>query len=154
MVAAPFNGLLSERIEQQLRGNIIEPNGSTIRQLLKELPRTVGSELNKLIYFLLRSLPLLLLFLIPGINIFAPILWFLFSAWMLNLEYHDYPLGNHGIVFITTRTLVKKQRARCFSFGALVSAFTMTPIVNFIVMPIAVAGATALFVDSFLLEEN
>ena len=153
IIAAPFNGLLSEKIEQRLRGEVIQQHQSTIKQLLKELPRTVGSELNKLIYFLFRSLPLLILFLIPGINILAPILWFLFSAWMLSLEYLDYPLGNRGILFKQTRMLVKQQRVRCLSFGALVSAFTMIPILNFIVMPVAIAGATALFVNSFPTEQ-
>ncbi|MFK7794580.1 MAG: sulfate transporter CysZ [Gammaproteobacteria bacterium] len=148
IIAAPFNGLLAERVEQQLRGQSSRQNQSTIKQLLKELPRTVGSEINKLFYFLLRSLPLLILFLIPGVNIIAPVVWFLFSAWMLSLEYLDYPLGNHGILFKQTRNLAKQQRTRCLSFGALVSAFTMIPILNFIVMPVAVAGATALYVDS------
>ena len=148
IIAAPFNGLLAEKVEQQLRGQSSPQNQSTIKQLLKELPRTVGSEVNKLFYFLLRSLPLLILFLIPGVNIIAPVIWFLFSAWMLSLEYLDYPLGNHGILFKQTRSLAKQQRIRCLSFGALVSVFTMIPVLNFIVMPVAVAGATAFYVDS------
>jgi CysZ protein len=154
IIAAPFNGLLAERVEQYLRGNTDQQNQSTIKQLLKELPRTVGSEINKLFYFLLRSLPLLLLFLIPGINVIAPVIWFLFSAWMLSLEYLDYPLANHGIMFKQTRGLAKQQRTRCLSFGALVSAFTMIPVLNFIIMPVAVAGATALYVDSISHHTN
>lgn len=148
IIAAPFNGLLAEKVERHLRGNPAEQNQSTIKQLLRELPRTVGSEINKLFYFLLRSLPLLVLFLIPGLNVIAPAVWFLFSAWMLSLEYLDYPLGNHGVLFKQTRRLAKQQRTRCLSFGALVSAFTMIPVLNFIIMPVAVAGATALYVDS------
>lgn len=148
IIAAPFNGLLAEKVELRLRNELSQNNQSAIKQLLKELPRTVGSEINKLFYFLLRSLPLLVIFLIPGINLIAPIIWFAFSAWMLSLEYLDYPLGNHGIFFKQTRALAKQQRARCLSFGALVSVFTMIPILNFIVMPVAVAGATALYVDS------
>ncbi len=150
IIAAPFNGLLAEKIEQHLRGNTTQQNQSTIKQLLKELPRTVGSEINKLFYFLLRSLPLLILFLIPGVNIIAPLVWFIFSAWMLSLEYLDYPLGNHGVLFKQTRALAKQKRTRCLSFGALVGAFTMIPVLNFIIMPVAVAGATALYVDSML----
>lgn len=148
VIAAPFNGILAERVEKHLHGHAITQNTSTIRQLVKEIPRTVGSEINKLIYFIFRALPLLLLSLIPGINIIAPIVWFLFSAWMLSLEYLDYPLGNHGVLFKQTRILVKQKRKRCLSFGSLVSAFTMIPVLNFIVMPVAVAGATAFYVDS------
>ncbi len=148
VIAAPFNGLLAERVEQSLLGDNKHSEDSDFKKILKELPRTVGSEIYKLIYFLLRSLPLLILFLIPGVNLLAPVLWFLFSAWMLSLEYLDYPLGNHDILFKQTRTLVKTQRTRCLSFGALVSAFTMLPIINFIIMPVAVAGATAFYVDA------
>ncbi len=73
---------------------------------------------------------------------------------MLSLEYLDYPLGNHGVLFKQTRGLAKQQRARCLSFGALVSAFTMIPVLNFIVMPVAVAGATDLYVNSMSHTNN
>lgn len=152
--AAPFNGLLAERVEHHLRGETTSLSDSSFKKVFKELPRTMGSEISKLFYFLLRSLPLLILFVIPGINILAPFIWFSFSAWMLSLEYLDYPLGNHNILFKQTRALVKQQRTKCLSFGSLVSAFTMVPIVNFFVMPIAVAGATAFFVDSINLDEH
>jgi len=148
IIAAPFNGLLAEKVEHRLRGITPQQNQSSVKQLLKELPRTVGSEINKLFYFLLRSIPLLILFLIPGVNLIAPVVWFVFSAWLLSLEYLDYPLGNHGILFKQTRELAKQKRVRCLSFGALISAFTMIPILNFIIMPVAVAGATSFYVDS------
>jgi len=38
-----------------------------------------------------------LLFIIPVINIAAPILWLLFSAWYMTLEYTDYPMANSGL---------------------------------------------------------
>ena len=143
IIAAPFNGLLAERVEQHLRGSNINNSNSTFKQIISEAPRAIASEIYKLSYFLLRALPLVILFLIPGVNIAAPILWFMFSAWMLSIEYLDYPLGNHNIVFKQTRILVKTHRVKCLSFGSLVSVFTMMPIINFIVMPVAVAGATA-----------
>ena len=148
VIAAPFNGLLAEKVERHLRGQTITDTDTNNTQLLKEIPRSVGNEINKLFYFLLRSLPLLLLFVIPGVNIIAPFLWLLFSAWILSLEYLDYPLGNHNITFKSTRMLVRQQRLTCLSFGAMVAGFTMIPIINFIAMPAAVAGATVLYVES------
>lgn len=148
VIAAPFNGLLAEKVEQHLRGQSITDTGTSTTQLLKEIPRSIGNEISKLFYFLLRSIPLLLLFVIPGVNIIAPFLWLLFSAWILSLEYLDYPLGNHNITFKSTRMLVRQQRLTCLSFGAMVTGFTMLPVVNFIAMPAAVAGATVLYVES------
>ncbi len=154
ILAAPFNGLLAEKAEHYLRGTHLQQKDSSLKKVIIEIPQTIGSEISKLIYFLLRALPLLVLFLIPGINILAPLFWFLFSAWMLGLEYLDYPLGNHHVLFRQTRVIVRSHRSRCLSFGSLVSAMTMIPIVNFIVMPVAVVGATALFVDAIDLEKH
>ena len=148
VIAAPFNGLLAEKVEQYLRGEMISDEASSGSQLLTEIPRSIGNEIGKLVYFLLRSIPLLLLFVIPGVNVAAPFLWLLFSAWMLSLEYLDYPMSNHDIHFKTTRKLVGQQRLSCLSFGAMVTGLTMIPVINFIAMPAAVAGATVLYVET------
>lgn len=152
LFAAPFNGILAEKVEQYLHGQTVASSNVSFTQLLKEIPRSIGNEISKLVYFLLRSIPLLLLFLIPGVNVAAPILWFLFSAWMLSLEYLDYPASNHGIQFKTTRELARQRRAHSIGFGVAVTGFTMIPLLNFIVMPAAVAGATAWYVDSLANE--
>ncbi|MEM7304641.1 MAG: sulfate transporter CysZ [Pseudomonadota bacterium] len=149
VIAAPFNGFLAEKIESYLQEDKNLTTESSFQSVLKETPGIILSELSKLTYFLIRALPLLILFLIPGINVLAPFIWFIFSAWMLSLEYLDYPLGNHGILFKETRTMAKQRRTRCLSFGSVVSAFTLVPFLNFIAMPAAVAGATALYVDTF-----
>lgn len=148
VIAAPFNDLLAEKIAAYLRGTTTENNGSATK-LWQEIPRSIGNELGKLAYFLLRSIPLLLLFVIPGLNILAPILWFIFTAWMLALEYLDYPFGNHNSSFKQTRATMRQKRSPCFGFGAIVTGFTMIPLLNFIAMPAAVAGATVLYLKEF-----
>ena len=151
VIAAPFNGLLAEKVEQLIQQKNID---DTTQKLLPTIIPSISSELSKLVYFAFRSLPILLLFLIPGVNLIAPAVWFIFTSWMLSLEYLDYPLGNHNILFKQTRLLVKQQRTTCLSFGAVISAFTLIPFVNFFVMPIAVVGATLLYVDKFSDEHN
>ena len=149
LIAAPFNGFLAEKVETHLRAKTPAEDQFSFKALLKDILPSLASEVHKLFYFALRSLPILLLFLIPGINLLAPLLWFLFMAWILSLEYLDYPCANHNILFKQTRALAKQQRTRCLGFGATVSFLTMIPFVNFFVMPIAVAGATAMYVDTF-----
>lgn len=146
LVCSPFNSLLAEAVERELTGSVTG-GGSTMMQTLKETPVTLWNELRKLGYFLIRALPLLLLFLIPGLNLAAPLLWFIFSSWLLALEYLDYPMGNHGIQFPQQRQILKEHRLNSLSFGGMVMFLTMIPIVNFIVMPLAVAGATALYLE-------
>lgn len=148
IIAAPFNGLLAEKVEVHLGGRLPEQT-SDWRKLLKEFLPVMANELRKLLYMVLWSLPFLILFLIPGLNLFAPFLWFAFSAWMLALEYLDYPMGNHNINFRALRAELAKRRFLSLGFGSAVLVGTLIPVVNFFVMPAAVAGATVLWVEQF-----
>jgi len=145
LIAAPFNGVLAEAVEKHLTGQALEQTGNW-RALIKDIVPSLWSEVHKLGYFALRALPLLLLFVIPGINLAAPILWAVFSAWMLTLEYADYPLGNHGLKFRDQRPRLRERRLLSLGFGLAVLGLMLIPIVNFVAMPAAVAGATALWV--------
>lgn len=144
LIASPFNGLLSERVEALARPQYTAPQGSALWQ---EMLRAPFTELVKLGYFLVRALPLLVLFLLPGVNAAAPFLWLAFSAWMLALQYADYPLGNHGLRFREQRRLLGQRRVLVLGFGSAVLLLTLIPIVNFLVMPAAVIGATLLWVE-------
>jgi len=44
---------------------------------------------------------------------------------------------------------LKQKQGKTYSFGALVSVFTTIPILNLIVVPVAVCGATAMWVVEF-----
>lgn len=147
LVAAPFNGMLAEAVELHLTGLPIVTGGW--RALVRDIVPSLYSELRKLLYFALRALPLGVLFLIPGINVAAPLLWALFSAWMLAIEYADYPMANHRLHFSVQRRLLRGNRLLAYGFGGGTLLLTLIPVVNFIAMPVAVAGATALWVGEF-----
>lgn len=145
-IAAPFNSVLAEKIETHLTGKPL-PGNKGLRFLINDTAKALWGELRKLVYMILWAIPLLILFLIPGVNLIAPFLWFIFTAWMLSLEYADYPMGNHNLDFRTERSVLRQQRPLALGFGAAVSIMTTIPIVNFLAMPVAVAGATAMWVD-------
>ena len=144
LIAAPFNGMLAEAVEQHLSGQPIDTGGW--KALARDIVPSLLSELRKLLYFLLRAIPLGLLFLIPGVNIAAPFLWALFSAWMLAIEYVDYPMANHLLHFSEQRRRLRKRRLLSLGFGGSSLLMTMIPLVNFLAMPVSVAGATAMWV--------
>jgi len=148
LIGAPFNGLLAERVEAHLLGEATDP-APTWLTLLKSLPRLMGSEVRKLLYLLLWMIPLLILQFIPLLNIVAPLLIFLFGAWMFALEYFDYPMGNHGKLFKEVRRELRTQRRSALGFGVVIAGLSLVPIVNLFIMPVAVAGATAMYVDHF-----
>lgn len=143
LIAAPFNGLLAEAVECHLTGKSLQ---SDWRQLLRDVVPSIMSELRKLLYFALRALPLLLLLLVPLVNVAASVLWVLFSAWMMTVQYMDYPMANHQLFFKDQRARLRKRPLLAWSFGGLVMLCTLVPVINFIIMPAAVAGATAVWV--------
>jgi CysZ protein len=141
LIAAPFNGLLAEKVERYLGGELAtEP--SSVKQMVKEVLPSISSELRKLFYFLLRAIPLLILFFIPVLNVAAPFLWLLFSAWFLAIEYGDYPMANHKLTFKQQHQRLKRARMTSLAFGGTLTAMMMVPLLNFVAMPAAVAGAT------------
>jgi len=150
IVAAPFNALLSEKIEARLTGKQIISDSSFI----KMAHDSVLSQLRKLVYILLWSAALLLISFIPVINFAAPLLWMIFGSWLLSLEYLDYPMGNHELDFKREKQIVAARKGLALGFGGSVMALTSIPLLNFIVMPVAVAGATILWVEQLAGESK
>ena len=148
LIAAPFNGYLSAAVEQQLTGQR-PPEAGSLATLPAELAGILMSELRKLGYFAVRALPLLLLFIIPVLQAGAPVIWFFFAAWMMALEYMDYPLGNRGKLFLEIRAVLAQQRALSLGLGTGILLMTLVPVLNFLAMPAGVAAATRLYVEHF-----
>ena len=145
LIAAPFNGLLAEAVECRVTGTRL-PEGSW-KKMIAELGRTIFSELRKLAYVVAWGVPALLLFVIPGVNVAAPFVWILFGAWMMSISFIDYPMGNHGLSFPDQRRILGEHRYLALGFGGAVMCALAIPVVNFVVIPAAVAGATVLWVE-------
>ena len=146
LLCSPFNGFLSEAVQRVLTGQ--SPAASAGGGgLLAEMRQSMKSELLKLRYFMLRAILLLLLFLVPVLQVAAPAIWFIFASWMLSLEFLDFPMSNNGIAFPEARPILRRHRALVLGFGAGLTLFAMVPVINFITIPVAVAGATRLWID-------
>lgn len=145
LIAAPFNSLLSASIEAKLTGK--KPEDITSDKFWKIAVRTIGSELVKLMVFIKWLIPVIIITFIPGVNVIAPFLWFLYAAWSFSLEYTDYPLANRGQLFKQIREYNRRHRMRTLGLGTAVFVMTSIPFINFIAMPVAVAGATRLIVE-------
>ena len=144
-LAAPFNGLLSEKIEAILSGNET-PKGDML-DIVKDVPRTLSREWQKLRYYVPRAIGFfIIMWLLPVIG---QIIWFLFVAWMMAIQYKDYPFDNHKISFTQMKKMLKENQGVSYSFGVTVALFSMIPVVNLVVMPVAICGATALWVDYY-----
>ncbi len=144
LIGAPFNGFLAERVEAHLKGEAYEPfnTGNFIKEFLPALM----NELGKITYFILWAIPLLILFIIPVLNLAAPFFWIYFIAWILSLEYADYPMDNHGIRFKQVRASLRQRRLTSMGFGGMATLCSFVPLLNLLVMPAAVSGATLYWV--------
>jgi len=122
-----------------------------VRPLHRQVLDDLRQEVRKLGYFLGRAAMLALLsfvlLFIPLLNALIPLLWFGFGAWMMALEYSDFHLANQGYRFEDERRLLRSNLGPSLGFGATAALATLIPIVNFLVMPAAVAGATALWCE-------
>ncbi len=145
LVAAPFNALMSEKIEAVLTGRPPSSDAGFLKMAID----AIASQARKLLYIALWALGLFLVSLIPLINLAAPVLWVVFGSWLLSLEYFDYPMGNRDLVFAEQKRQLKQRRGLALGFGGGVMVMTSIPVINFFAMPVAVAGATLLWVERF-----
>lgn len=145
LIAAPFNGLLAEKIQ---RDHGIElPKGEKITQVIA---RTLWREIVKLSYFISYglgvSLILFLISFIPFVNFAVPVLAFLWGSWCIAIQYLDYAADNYQQDFNDLKKVAKRPTFQTFSFGALMTFLTMIPVVNIFVMPLAVVNGTQLWI--------
>lgn len=146
IIASPFNALLSEKTEELVTGQTVE-GVEGFGAAVMGIPRGIFREIAKLLYYIPMALFVLLASIIPGINALAPALWFLLGAWMMSIQFMDYPLDNHELGFRDVKDAVRERRLTSMGFGGVVALCTGIPIVNFFVVPSAVVGATLLWCD-------
>ncbi|TAL51180.1 MAG: sulfate transporter CysZ [Methylovulum sp.] len=135
IIAAPFYGKLAAKTLAVITGQA----AATAEQ---PIAKVMAAEFKRVAYLATRALPLLVLFVIPGLNVIAPFLWALFGAWGMALEYMAYPLENEGVLFSEQKQFAKEIRLGALSFGGLTMVGLTLPVLNIVVAPAAVIGAT------------
>lgn len=144
LIAAPFNGLLAEQVEKIL-GSSTDSAPPSSDGGWRDLVLAPVAGLGKLLHFLLWLIPLVVLLFIPVVNVVAPFVWMLSTAWTLALEYADYPLSRRGISFENQRQLLRRHWPLTLGFGGMTLLLTLIPVLNFLAMPAAVIGATLMW---------
>lgn len=135
LIAAPFYSKLSAKTLEIIDGNPIPIREQAFTQVLL-------AELKRIRYIALRLLPLGLLFLIPVVNLIAPILWTLFTAWGIAMEFMAYPLEERGLLFTEQTQFLKQQRISILTFGGIITFGMAIPVLNLMICQLAVIAAT------------
>ena len=86
LLAAPFNSFLAARVEALVTGQ--QPDSG--RSLVGDMAISLRDELRCILYILWHALLIgilgLLLLFVPLFGILTPLLWFIFTAWMLAMS--------------------------------------------------------------------
>lgn len=151
LIASPFNGLLAEKVEEITTGQPVQ-GAEGLAGAIALVPRAILRELQKFAYYLPLLLLVLIASFIPGINALSPLLWFLLGAWMMGVQYVDYPMDNHMHDFKDVKEACRNRRLSSLGFGGLVSLMAGIPVLNFFVVPAAVCGATLFWCEELRSE--
>jgi CysZ protein len=145
LIAAPFNGLLAAKAESLLtqqknpgaeQTTAQRSNGSIMLASIKR-------EFAKLFYVLPLGLLLLIVSFIPMINILS----YFIGAWLLAIEYGDYPMDGNELDFAQAKQKLRQRRLSSLGFGGFCMLATLIPVLNFFVMPAAVCGGVIFWKD-------
>lgn len=146
LFGAPFNGLLSEAYATSLGKK------SPSRSLVSTVGVTLVREGQKYLYIIPRAIGMGILaaifFFIPILNLTLPLLFYGFTAFMMSIEYIDYPADSQHISFKEMINTRKQRRWLHLGFGITIALLSSIPLFNLLVMPAAVVGATRLWHDN------
>ena len=146
ILAAPFYGFLAEKTEYLLTG--VKPPPEPI---VKMTVRVFFRELSKLLYFLVRSIVVMLIILLiamlPIIHFIAPIIGLVWGAWSMAIQYADYAADNHQRSFLDSRNRLWQKKYSSIGFGGTIMVCSVIPVLNIIALPAAVTGGTLYWIN-------
>lgn len=156
LVSAPFMGFLAAKIDT-LYARTPLPEESlwamSKRVLWRETVKFFYWSWRALFIFIGTALLSFLLAPVPVLNLLGPTLWFTWASWMLGIQYIDYGADNRIVPFAQALREYRARRWQVIGFGGGVMALTLVPLVNLIIMPMAVVGGTLLWLHIAQLEK-
>lgn len=147
LIAAPFNELLSERIEGKLLAGVAEQPFS-LALFWRDMLRAWLVELKKLSLFVVAMLLLWLLNLLPVIgSLLFGVLSILLTLFFLAWEYLAFVHERKGHDFRLQRQFLMQHKLLVLGFGCGVLLMLMIPFLQLACIPVAVSGATLLWCE-------
>lgn len=148
LIAAPFNELLSEAVEEIVTGRASPP--LSLRRFARDLGLTLAHESRKIFHYLLLTLLLTAAgFFIPGIGWLIQLIGGgLVTARFCAYDALDVALARRGWSFARKNEFIRKHRGLAFGLGGAVGLLLLVPIANLLALPIGAVGGTLLFLDA------
>lgn len=139
-IACPFLDFLTAKVEARRL-----PAAKGVDETLwRGTVRSIVDALRLLAVQLMVLVLALPLNLIPGVG---TILWLLIGAWLAAFDFFDFPLVRHGYAWRERWEFLRRHYGACLGFGLGVFMSLTIPFLGLLVLPVAVAGATELYLD-------
>ncbi len=136
VVGSPFHSALNAEIHPT--------DNQSPKKWYEQIAPTLLRELSKAKYTLPRLAGLLLIGFVPIVNLITPFLWLGYGGWLMAVQFCDFSFENRDKPFEHTLEKLRSYRSTCVGFGALATLGMALPLLNFIVVPIAVTGGALL----------
>jgi len=153
LIASPFNELLSERTEILIGGSLAD-EPFNLRRFWKESRYAIIVEIKKMVVFVVCMVLLFGINFIPGIgSLIYAFLAPAFTLFFLAVEYMAFVLMRKQLSFTEQRRYIFKRPILMLGYACGVFCMLAIPFVQFFCIPLAVVGATLLWCD-FPLDEQ
>ena len=152
IIAAPFNELLSARVEQILHDNQLQLPKTSI---LKSIVRAITVESKKFLIFLIAVIPIFLIGLIPVVGqILSSVLFYFYVCYALTFTFTDYAMERELMKFREKSRTVLSRKSLMLGFGSICFAIGLVPFSNFFVIPVFVVAGTLMYHEKIKPKEN
>ena len=141
ILAAPFHEWMSEKVRELEIGKK-EERPFSFKVLFQEGKRMIGTQIKKLSLILFLEVLVLLLIFIP---VFGTVLSGALTLILLALQFIDFPLEIEKLSVQEQRNRFLKFPGAWLGFGAGISILLAIPILNFLILPAGVVGASLLY---------
>ena len=147
-ILAPFNEIISERVELIYSGAGLAEQSFSLGDFFSDMIRSYKAEGGRLLLYLGGFLLLLLFNLLPGIGtVIYGVVATVYSLFFLCWEFLDYPMERWRLTFRLKRSFAFKNLIVFIFFGAGSACLLIIPFINLAAIPVCVVGATLLFCD-------
>lgn len=144
--AAPFNDLLSEKVELYYNPDYVEPTDG-FAHFLKILYPTLIEEIKKVGLILLGFAVIMFTFILPFINVVSPFLLIIYSIVVMSIDFVDYPLARRLFTVKQKIDFFKTHSFEMLGFGTAIFLLFLIPFMQLFILPVAVISGTLLFID-------
>ncbi|MCK5759700.1 MAG: EI24 domain-containing protein [Candidatus Delongbacteria bacterium] len=151
VINAPFNTLLSEKVEEAYTGKKFKSPLSFFSQIKHD----IMYELKKLLFFIVLLIIPLPLWFIPviggGIYTFVSSIILMYT---LTFDFLDYPMERDMLDLKHRRMMIFKRPGIWVGYGGLMFFIFLIPLLNILVWPILITSGTLLYIDKLKIKET